>query len=79
MAKEWVKLTFPSKLIKEPVTFRMAMKYRLVPNIRRAKVTPSVGELVIELVGAKPDLAKGLAYLRKRGVKVESVVGDVLE
>lgn len=79
MAKEWVRLTFPARLIKEPVTFKMAMRYRLVPNIRRAKVTSTVGELVVELEGAKPNLAKGLAFLKKKGVKVESVVGDVLE
>lgn len=79
MAKQWVKLTFPTRLIKEPVTYQMAMKYRLVPNIRRAKVTTSVGELVLELEGTRPNLDKGLVYLAKRGVKVEPVVGAIIE
>ena len=79
MAKQCVRLTFPQKLIKEPITYRMAMKYRLVPNIRRAKVTRTVGELVMELEGTKPNLDRGLRYLAKRGVKVEPVAGDIIE
>ncbi|TET64667.1 ferredoxin, partial [Candidatus Aerophobetes bacterium] len=39
MAKKRVTLTFPQELIKEPVIFRMAKQFDLVPNIRRAKVT----------------------------------------
>jgi len=79
VAKQWVKLTFPTRLIKEPVTFQMARKYKLVPNIRRAKVTTTVGELVLELEGTKPNLDKGLTYLAKKGVKVEPVVGNIIE
>ena len=79
MPRQLVKLTFPTRLIKEPVTYRMAMKYKLVPNIRRAKVTTTVGELVLELTGTKENLDRGLTYLTKRGVKVEPVVGDIVE
>ena len=39
MARRIVKLTFPQKLVKEPLTFQMAKKYNILPNIRRAKVT----------------------------------------
>ena len=79
MSRRLVKLTFPTKLIKEPVTYRMAMKYKLVPNIRRAKVTPTVGELVLELTGTEADLEKGLAFLVRKGVKVQPVIGNVIE
>ncbi len=79
MAKVWVKLVFPTRLIKEPVTYEMALKFKVVPNIRRAKVTTTVGEIVLELEGSKPGLEKGLAWLKKKGVSIEPVVGDVLE
>lgn len=79
MAKQWVKLTFPTRLIKQPVIFQMAMRYKVVPNIRRAKVTPSVGEVVLELEGAHKQLEKGTSWLAKKGVKVEPVVGNVIE
>ncbi len=49
-----------------------------MPNIRRAKVTESVGEVVLELEGAEKKLDEGIAYLRERGVKVEAVEGDVV-
>lgn len=79
MAKKIVHLIFPQKLIKEPVIYTMAKKYKVIPNIRRAKVTNTVGEVTLVLDGAKKDLDKGIAYLEKVGVKVEPVVGDVIE
>jgi hypothetical protein len=57
----------------------MAKKYNILPNIRRAKVTESVGELVLELDGKEDDLDKGVEFLKKNGVIVESIVGDILE
>ncbi len=78
MATKRVKLTFPQELIKEPVIFTMAKKYDVMPNIRRAKVTESVGEVVLELEGSEKKLADGIKYLEERGVKVEAVEGDVV-
>lgn len=79
MARQVIKITFPSKLIKSPVTFTMAKKFNLVPNIRRAKVTATVGEIVLEVTGTREALDRGLAWLVKSGVKVEPVVGSVIE
>ncbi len=79
MAKRIVKLTFPQDLVKEPLTFQMAKKYNIMPNIRRAKVTETIGELVLELEGSEQDLDRGIEFLKKSGVIVESVVGNVLE
>jgi ABC-type methionine transport system ATPase subunit len=73
MATKRLKLTFPQELIKEPVIFSMAKKFDIMPNIRRAKVTESVGEVVLELEGAEKTLAEGIAYLQARGVTVELV------
>lgn len=79
MAKQMVHLVFPQKLIKQPVIFTMAKKYNLVPNIRRAKVTDTVGEMTLELTGTKQNLDKATSYLEKIGIKVEPVVGDIVE
>lgn len=78
-AKRLVKLTFPQKLIKEPVIFTMAKKFDVMPNIRRAKVTEKIGEMVLELAGDEKNLEKGVAYLTKVGVIVEPIVGDIIE
>lgn len=77
--KRRVKLTFPQNLIKEPVIFTMAMKYDIMPNIRRARVTETVGEMVLELDGTEENLAKGIETLKQQGVVVEIVEGDIVE
>ena len=78
MARKQVTLIFPQHLIKEPVIYMMAKEYDIVPNIRRARVTESVGEVTLELEGSDDNLKKAVAFLEKKGVKVEPVVGDVV-
>ena len=78
MARKQVTLIFPQHLIKEPVIYMMAKEFDVIPNIRRAKVTESVGEVTLELEGADDMLKKAVAFLEKKGVKVEPVVGDVV-
>ena len=77
--KKRVKLTFPQHLIKEPVIFTMAKKYDVMPNIRRARVTETVGEMVLELEGSEENLKKGIQSLKDQGIGVELVEGDILE
>lgn len=79
MAKETGHLLFPQELIKKPVIYTMAKKYNVVPNIRRARITEKIGEVTLELKGAKEDLEKARKYLKKTGVKFEPVVGDIVE
>ncbi len=74
-----VRLTFPQHLIKEPVIFNMAKKYDIMPNIRRARVTETVGEMVLELDGAEESLKNGIEMLKLQGVEVEFVEGDLVE
>jgi ABC-type methionine transport system ATPase subunit len=77
--KKRVKLTFPQNLIKEPVIFTMAKQFNVVPNIRRARVTETVGEMVLELEGPEEDLEKGIQWLREKGIDIELVEGDIIE
>ena len=77
--KRRVKLTFPQPLIKEPVIFAMAKRFDVMPNIRRARVTETVGEMVLELEGTEENLEQGMQALRDQGVDVELVEGDIVE
>lgn len=74
-----IRLKFPEDLIQEPVVFTMATKFNVVPNIRRARVTETVGEMILELEGAPADVDKGIRFLRERGVEVTLIEGDVIE
>ena len=78
MARRQMTLVFPQHLIKEPVIYMMAKECEVLPNIRRAKVTETVGEVTLELEGTEENLKKAIAFLEKKGVKVEPVVGDVV-
>ena len=77
--KSRVKLTFPQNLIKEPVIFTMAKKFDIMPNIRRARVTETVGEMVMEIEGSEENLKKGIESLKQQGVIVELIEGDIVE
>jgi len=77
--KSRIRLTFPQHLIKEPVIFTMAKRFDIIPNIRRARVTETVGEMVLEIEGTDENLTKGIDYLKDLGIVVELVEGDVVE
>ena len=78
MAKKQITLIFPQHLIKEPVIYTMAKDYEVIPNIRRARVTEVSGEVTLELEGTDEHLKQAVAYLEKKGIKVQPVVGDVV-
>lgn len=77
--KRRVKLTYPQDKIQEPLLFKMAKKYNIMPNIRRARVTDEIGEIILELDGKGEDLDKGISFLKKQGVEIELIEGDVIE
>jgi ABC-type methionine transport system ATPase subunit len=71
-------LKYPEDRIKEPVLFEMAKRFDVMPNIRRARVTETVGEIVAELDGTPEALEQGIRFLEERGVLVEPLEGDVV-
>ena len=73
MATLRVTLIFPSDLVREPVIYTVAKNYRLVPNIRKARVTDNAGEATLDFTGSESDLKHGMEYLTSLGVKVKPV------
>jgi len=57
----------------------MAKKYDVMPNIRRARVTDTFGEMILELEGVEENLQQGIDSLRQQGVVVELIEGDIIE
>ena len=74
--KKRVMLVFPQNQIKEPAVFLMAKKYDIMPNIRRARVSETVGEMMLELEGSEKNLQDGIKFLESRGIKVDPVTGE---
>lgn len=79
MAKRNVMFTFPQDLIKEPIIYQLGLKFNVITNIRRADVSEDKGWVVLELDGAEKDIEEGIAWVTRKGVRVDPVVGDMVE
>jgi molybdopterin synthase sulfur carrier subunit len=78
-ARRRVTLTFPPKLIKEPVIYNIGHRFRVVTNIRSANVLENAGWVTLEIDGEEDEYLKALHYLNEMGVSVEPVERDVIE
>lgn len=59
--------------------FLIARDLNLVLNVRRAKITAEAGEATIELEGNEEHIEQAEKEMKAKGVKVESVLGDIVE
>ena len=79
MAKQGVMFTFPPELIKEPIIHNLAQQFNVATNIRRADINGDRGWVVLELEGEVADIERGIAWVTGKGVRVDPVVGDIVE
>ncbi|MBI2329576.1 MAG: NIL domain-containing protein [Chloroflexi bacterium] len=79
MTKRQVMFTFPQKLIKEPIIYNLSQQFKVVTNIRRADVSEDRGWVVLELEGKEKDIEQGIAWVTSKGVRVDPVIGDIVE
>lgn len=79
MALRRVRLTFPEGLVTRPIIYELGKSFEVVTNIRRADVGADVGWVVLELDGAEAEIDMALAWTTGQGVRVDPVVGDIIE
>jgi ABC-type methionine transport system ATPase subunit len=79
MAKKQVMFTFPQKLIREPIIYNLGRQFSVVTNIRRADVSENKGWVVLELEGDEDEIERGISWVKGKGVRVDPVIGDVVE
>lgn len=72
-------LTYPSRLVREPLIYHLSRTFDLVFNIRQASVNEDIGIIAIELDGSEDNIEQGIAWLRERGVTVEPIEKNVIE
>ena len=71
-------LTFPPRLVQEPITYHLVKDHGLMVNIMRASISPDeAGHMVVELVGTKRQLEQGRQYMEKAGVSWQPLSKDV--
>jgi len=78
-ARRRVTLTFPPKLIKEPVIYNIGHRFKVITNIRSANVSENMGWVTLEIDGEEEEYSKALHYLNDIGVIVEPVERNVIE
>ena len=79
MARRQVMFTFPPELIREPIIFDLGVQFKVIPNIRRADIAENKGWVVLELEGEEKDIENGIAWVIGKGVRVDPVIGDIVE
>ena len=79
MASMRAKFTFPPDLVTQPIIYNLGKKFDVVTNIRRADVTENQGWVILELEGDEEEIKRGLAWVGGNGVRVDPVVGDIIE
>lgn len=72
-------LHFPPRITNQSIVCRLAKDFDLTFNIIKASVTPGEeGLMVMELSGDQRNYDKGIQYLTKVGVKIQSLSQDVV-
>jgi ferredoxin len=71
-------LHFPKRMVDRPIVSRLVKDYDLEFNILKASITPEEeGLLVLELKGDQKEYDRGIDFLVKAGVKIQSLSQDV--
>ena len=71
-------LRFPRRLVERPIIYRLVKDYDLEFNILKASITPEEeGLMVLELKGSRAEYDRGIDFLIKAGVKIQSLSQDV--
>jgi len=79
MSVKRVRFTFPEDLIREPLIYNLGHQFQVITNVRMADVDEHTGWVLLELEGDADEIDRGLAWAQEKGVRVDPVVGDVVE
>jgi ferredoxin len=79
MIAKRIVLHFPTRLVDQPIVYKLVKEFDLQFNILKAYVTPQEeGLMVVELSGKREDFDKGIEYLKSCGVRIQSLSQDVI-
>ena len=77
--KKRVKFTFPEGLITEPLIYNLGQRFKVTTDIRRADIRDDTGWVILEIEGIENEVAGSIDWAIEKGVRVDSVDGDVIE
>jgi L-aspartate semialdehyde sulfurtransferase ferredoxin len=78
MARMRARLTFPARLVQEPILYRLVKDFDILINIRRADVKADWGWVMLEMEAGEATLESGIKWLKELGVQVDPIERDVV-
>ena len=63
-----LKLTFPEKVLGDPIIHTLSHDFDVVPNILRGRITDKNAWLEVEMIGTDKSLERARKFLTDRGV-----------
>jgi ABC-type methionine transport system ATPase subunit len=67
---ERFKMTFPAKIVGEPIMTKLSHDFSVSYNMIRGRITDKGAWLDVELLGAKKNIERALEFLKERGVTI---------
>ena len=67
---ERFKMTFPAKIVGEPIMTKLSHDFGVSYNMIRGRITDKGAWLDVELIGAKKNIDRALEFLKERGVTI---------
>lgn len=64
-------LTFPQRILGEPLLYTLGKDFKVVPNIQGASITREIGLMALELDGDAAEIERAIDFLKQKGVQVE--------
>lgn len=68
-----LKLTFPEKILGDPIIYTLSRDFDVVPNILRGRITGKNAWLELEIVGSGKNIERARKFLSDRGVTVSTL------
>jgi ABC-type methionine transport system ATPase subunit len=65
------KLTFPARIVGEPIMTNLANDFGVTYNMVRGRITDKGAWLTVDLQGAPRNVDRAMDFLRERGVAIE--------
>ena len=72
---ERFKMTFPAKIVGEPIMTKLSHDFGVSYNMIRGRITDKGAWLDVELIGAKKNIERALEFLAERGVTIGPLEG----
>jgi ABC-type methionine transport system ATPase subunit len=72
---EKFKMTFPAKIVGEPIMTKLSHDFGVSYNMIRGRITDKGAWLDVELLGLKKNIERALAFLAERGVTIAPLEG----